>query len=159
MSKVTIYNRLKWWSDSRCISTQKVSVNDWNQVYIELDETYSVLVANGTKGYVLHKLEELIEYVEAKRDADENGVIDAICDSRVFDATELLKEGYDIEKCDNEVLMVVESRTGMWSDKLDKFIKDTSKEAISRRYKPDYVANCKLIVEKTTSLFGFSKGK
>ena len=141
--------RLKDWSDSRGISQQEVSVNDWSAITPVLDTIHSSLKENGVQGYVLNKIEELVEYCEAMRDGDENGAVDAIADSSVFDATELVKMGYDIDKTMNEVLMVVESRTGQWDESLGKFIKDGSPE-----YEPDYVKNCKLIEERTTSLFG-----
>ncbi len=152
------YERLKDWSDSHGISAQEPSECDWNRVGFELQETYDILKEDyGVNGYVLNKLEELIEYAEAKRDDDGNGIVDAICDSRVFDGTELLKMGYDVELCDSEVLKVVESRTGQWAEGIGKFVKDKSPEAQAKWYEPDYVNNCKAKVEKTKSLFGFDK--
>lgn len=135
---------IKSWSDSRGISNQEPSNNDWDSVESELKWVYRKLNNGvGASGYVLNKLEELIEYTVAKRDGDENGWIDAICDSRIFDATELLKEGYSISDCDDEVVKVITSRTGTWDDDIGKFVKDKSPEAQELWYEPNYVKNCK----------------
>lgn len=128
-----VFNRLKEWSDSRGISQQEPDRN----------------------GYIANKVEELGEYAEAKKIGDKNETIDAIADSMVFDATELVKEGFDIELVLNEVLKVVESRTGHWDKINNKFQKDTSTEARVKWYKADYVNNCKAKTERTGSLFGF----
>ena len=128
---MNVFSRLKGWSDSRGISQQIPNRN----------------------GYIANKVEELGEYADAMKLSDENEAIDAIADSMVFDATELVKMGYDIEKVLNEVLLVVESRTGVWDDYNNKFQKDKSPEAQARWYKPDYINNCKSNTNYTGSLF------
>ncbi len=147
-----VLDRIKEWSDSRGISQQEVSQNDWALVEQSLQMTYNYLNFNGVSGYVLHKLEELIEYCEAQSKGDENGIVDAIADSTIFDTTEMVKSGYNIELVLNEVLNVIESRTGKWDDNIQKFVKDKSPEARARWYEPDYVKNCKEPVNKTPSL-------
>jgi len=111
-----IFNRLRAWAISRGIAKQKPDRN----------------------GFVANITEELGEYLEAFKSGDQNGKIDAIADIRVFCATELVKEGYDIEKVDNEVLCVVESRIGAWDETNNKFQKDMSNEAMANWYEPDY---------------------
>jgi len=151
-----IFKRLHNWSDSRGIAQQKVAQANWAMVEYELADTYDVLKDDlDVSGYVLNKMEELIEYTQAMRKGDENEVVDAIADSSVFDATELTKMGYDIELTMNEVLMVVESRKGQWDDGLGKFMKDKSPEAIEKWYEPNYIKNCKLKSPKSyiASLF------
>lgn len=153
MSKVTEIERVIAWSDSRGISKQEPFRGSLRVSTNAIRKTHTQLQHEGVSGYVLNKLEELQEYCEA---TEENDRIDAIGDSMIYDMTEMLKEGYDISKVFNEVLIVIESRTGHWDDKLGKFVKDSSKEALARRYKPDYVKNCK---QKTLpkSLFGHGK--
>ncbi len=152
-----IFERIKEWSDSRGISKQEVSNNDWELVISMVRATYGKLEARGVKGYPLYKLEELEEYAVAMNIGDINGAIDAIADSTIFDTTEMIKYGCDIELTLNEVLNVVESRTGVWNDKIDKFIKDKSPQAQALWYEPDYVKNCKAKVERTGSLFGHDR--
>ena len=147
-----IFQRIKEWSDSRGISKQEVGGCDWVFVVARLSTTYDMFKISGVKGYTLHVIEELIEYAEAMRDGDENGAVDAIADGGIFGSTELVKMGYDIELVTNEVLKVIESRTGKWDDDVGKFIKDDSPQ-----YIPDYIKNCKALVDKTQSLFGFGK--
>lgn len=117
---MNISNRLRAWAISRGIAKQEPNRN--------------AFVANIT--------EELGEYLEAFKKGNQNEIVDAIADIRVFCATELVKMGYDIEKVDNEVLMVIESRVGVWDDVNGKFQKDESKEAIAEWYEPDYMTNC-----------------
>ena len=111
-----IFNRLRAWAISRGIAKQEPNRN--------------AFVANIT--------EELGEYLEAFKSGNQNEIVDAIADIRVFCATELVKMGYDIEKVDNEVLKVVESRTGEWDDINNKFQKDTSPEAKLGWHEPYY---------------------
>lgn len=148
--QVTLIERVTAWSETRGVTKQKPFRGCLEHPKTVLNMTYKNLDELGVSGYLLNKLEELEEYCEA---VEENDRIDAIGDSMIYDMTELLKEGYDIAKVFNEVLMVIESRTGRWNDKLGKFVKDSSPEAISRRYKPDYVGNCKQKV-LSKSLFG-----
>jgi len=119
--KVTIIERVEAWSGTRGITQQKPDRN----------------------GYVTNKVEELGEYAEAMKKNDVNGIIDAIADSMIFDMTELLKMGMDIELVLEEVLCVIESRTGAWSEKDKKFIKNDSPEAKLRWHIPNYIENCK----------------
>jgi len=151
---LNIFTRLKNWSDSRGISQQPVSQNDWEFVLRTLDTQHKMFLESGVKGYVLNALEELVEYAEAMSIGDENGAGDAIGDGAVFGATEMVKMGYDIERTYDEVLKVVESRTGRWDNSIGKFQKDQSPEAKARWYAPDYVKNCKQDKNFTASLFG-----
>lgn len=128
---MNIFKRLKDWSDSRGISQQEPNRN----------------------GYIANKVEELGEYAEAMKKGNENEAVDAIADSMVFDATELVKMGYNIELVLNEVLKVVESRDGKWDVINNKFQKDTSPDAQAKWYEPNYVK----VEDKTPSLFGFGK--
>jgi len=57
----------------------------------------------------------------------------------------LVNDGYDIRLVMDEVLKVLESRTGTWSDEAGKFLKDESLEAKALWYEPDY-SKCKLPV-------------
>ncbi len=147
------FERLKGWSDSRGISQQALPQQDYGLASEVLLEVHSRLQNRGVSGYILNKLEELEEYAIAMHGGHENDVIDAIADSMVFDSTELVKMGYDIEKTTDEVLKVVESRTGKWDESLGKFMKDKSPEAQARWYNPDYIARCKFNTNKTRSLF------
>lgn len=113
---MNIFDRLRAWAISRGIAMQQPDRN----------------------GFVANITEELGEYLEAFKNGDQDGKIDAIADIRVFCATELVKEGYDIEKVDNEVLLVVESRIGEWDETNNKFQKDTSEEAKANWYEPCY---------------------
>ena len=117
---MNIFNRLRAWTISRGIAKQEPNRN--------------AFCANIT--------EELGEYLEAFKRGDENEIIDAIADIRVFCATELVKMGYDIELVDDEVLKVIESRVGEWDEVNNKFQKDTSLEAKLNWYEPVY-KNCK----------------
>ena len=117
---MNIANRLRAWCISRGIAKQEPNRN--------------AFCANIT--------EELGEYLEAFKIGNKNDVIDAIADIRVFCATELTKMGYDIDKVDNEVLLVIESRIGEWDDTNNKFQKDMSKEAVSQWHIADY-SKCK----------------
>lgn len=137
-----VNRRIRKWANERKISEQKPNNNSWKFLITLLSVSFYLMRVFGTKGYPMHKIEELIEYCEAKRDGDENGVIDSIADSRIFDANELIKEGMSITDVDEEVLKVIESRTGKWDDKQGKFIKDKSDEARARWYEPDYINNC-----------------
>ena len=150
---MNVFSRLKGWSDSRGISQQPVSQNDWQTVRDSLEIQHKLLKLTGVKGYVLNALEELVEYADAMLVGDENGAVDAILDGGVFGATELVKMRYDIEKSYDEVLKVVESRTGRWDDAIGKFQKDKSPEAVARWYQPNYIENCKLSTNYTGSLF------
>ena len=118
---MTISDRLRAWSISRGIAKQEPNRN--------------AFVANIT--------EELGEYLEAFKKGDEDEVVDAIADIRVFCATELVKMGYNIDKVDEEVLQVIESRTGEWNEEMGKFIKDQSEEAKANWYEPDYINKCR----------------
>jgi len=140
---MSVNRRIKIWADTRGISDQQPSECDWDKTHDYLNILHDKLKINGVSGYVLNKVEELAEYAEAKLNNDENGIVDAICDSRIFDATELVKMNYCVDDCDDEVLKVIESRTGEWSDSLGKFMKDLSPEAVSKWYEPNYVKNCK----------------
>jgi hypothetical protein len=148
--KMNIFNRLKDWADSRGISKQDVSQNDWVKVRNELLTLHLSFKNMGVKGYVLNIVEELTEYSEAMLNDDINEVVDAICDVEVFSATELVKMGFDIEKSYNEVLKIIESRTGRWDDNLGKFVKDYKPETW---YNADYVKNCKAYIDKTGNIF------
>ena len=152
MSKQT-FDRIKIWSRNKGISQQKVVVNDWGLTVDLLNGQHELFKTLKISGYVLNKIEELTEYAEAMRVGDVNEAVDAICDSTIFDMTELDKMGFDNESCVDEVLNVVESRTGSWDDKLGKFVKDKSPEAKSRWYKHDYVNRCTLKEDTTGSLF------
>jgi hypothetical protein len=55
--------------------------------------------------------------------------------------------GYDILCVMNEVMLVLESRTGEWNDELGKFIKDESDEAKAKWYEPDY-SKCKGVIDE-----------
>ncbi len=149
-----IFKRLKDWSDSRGISAQKVTENDWGYVEDFLKSGHTHLKNRKIGGYVLNKIEELEEYSEAMKRGNINDAVDAIADSMVFDSTELSKMDFDNELVMDEVLKVVESRTGQWDDEMGKFMKDKSPEAQAKWYEPNYVKNCKLPVDKTRSLFG-----
>ena len=153
-----IFDRLKSWSDSRGITSQELP-NDinWSTQHTNLSIFYEMMKNKGVTGYVLNKLEELVEYAEAMSNHDLDGAIDAIADSSVFDATELCKMGLEPELVMNEVLMVVESRTGKWDDELGKFVKDKSPEAQAKWYTPKYLGKCETKVCRTPSLFGFDK--
>ena len=118
---MTISDRLRAWSISRGIAKQEPNRN--------------AFVANIT--------EELGEYLEAFKKGNEDEVVDAIADIRVFCATELVKMGYNIDRVDEEVLQVIESRTGEWNEEMGKFIKDTSEEAKAGWYEPFYTASAK----------------
>ncbi len=148
-----IFSRLKSWSDSRGISQQPVSQNEWSYLKDLLESTHTHLKYRNVQGYVLNKIEELQEYADAMYKNNENDAIDAIADSSVFDLTELVKMGYDIELVMDEVLKVIESRTGVWDENLGKFQKDKSPEAQARWYTPNYIKNSKLPINNTGSLF------
>ena len=150
---MNVFNRLKGWSDSRGISQQKIPKQDFGLVSEVLLETHSRLHNRGISGYVLNKLEELQEYAEAMHSGYENDAVDAVADSAVYDATEMVKMGYSIEKTLAEALLVIESRTGEWDDSLGKFAKDKSPEAKAKWYTPDYITNCKLPTNVTGNLF------
>ena len=152
MSKQT-FDRIKVWSRTRGISQQKVATNNWIVTVDLLKGQHELFKSLKISGYVLNKIEELTEYAEAMRVGDMNEAVDAICDSTIFDMTELDKMGFDNEPCIDEALKVVESRTGSWDDKLGKFVKDTSPEAKARWYKHDYVNRCTLKEDSTGSLF------
>ena len=154
---MNIFSRINSWSDSRGISCQAPSENDWEFVRQDLYDLHEHFSNSGVSGYVLNVIEELTEYAHAKASNDENGVIDAIADNIIFANTELLKEKYEPQLVANEVLMVVESRTGSWCDTQGKFIKDKSPDAQARWYEPNYVGKCKRVVNKTKSLFGFDR--
>lgn len=143
---MNIFNRWKEWSDSRGITAQEVGgANDWTEVSNDIDKLHArVIKHHNCSGYVVSKLEELAEYADGKITCDEDEIVDAIADSMTYDATELCKMGYDIEKVLNEVLKVVESRVGKWNNELGKFDKDKSPEAKANWYRPDYVNNCKV---------------
>lgn len=128
---LNVFERWRDWADNRGISKQTPDRN----------------------GYIANKVEELGEYAEAMKKNDENEAIDAIADSMTFDATELVKMGYDIERVIAEVLLVIESRTGKWDELNNKFQKDMSAEAVAKWYIPDYVKNCKAKTNYTGSLF------
>lgn len=117
---MNIFSRLRAWSNERGITKQQPDRN----------------------GFCSNITEELGEYLDAFKNSDVDGVVDAIADIRVFCATELVKMGYDIEKVDNEVLLVVESRIGEWDETNNKFQKNMSKEAKANWYTPEY-NNCK----------------
>lgn len=57
--------------------------------------------------------------------------------------TQMIAMGYDHRKVFDEVLKVIESRVGAWSDVHGKWMKDTSPEAQAHWYTPDY-SKCKL---------------
>jgi hypothetical protein len=151
------YTRLKAWSDSRGITEQEIAIDGivWSNVATQVNKLHNELASQGVSGYILNKLEELEEYCDGMVLEEENSYVDAIADSMVFDATELCKMGYNVELVVDEVLKVVESRTGAWDDKLGKFVKDKSPEAMRRWYEPNYVKNCKCTNPKTyiSSLF------
>lgn len=149
-----IFPRVKTWSDTRGISLQKPILNlNWQLIDDRLCVIHQVMQDDDISGYVLNKLEELQEYSEANLDGMVNDRIDAIADSVVFDMTEMLKEGLDPKLVMDEVLKVIESRTGSWDEGLGKFVKDKSTVARSKWYKPDYINNCKLPIERTGCLF------
>lgn len=113
---MNVFNRLRAWAISRGISEQQPDRN----------------------GFVANITEELGEYLDAFKNSDEDGIVDAIADIRVFCATELVKMGYDIEMVDSEVTKVIESRIGEWDETNNKFQKDTSEEAKANWYEPCY---------------------
>ncbi|HAA1585827.1 TPA_asm: hypothetical protein GD700_07550 [Campylobacter jejuni] len=51
--------------------------------------------------------------------------------------------GFDFYKCMLEKIKEIESRTGFYDERLNKFIKDTSDEAKAKWYKADY-ESCRL---------------
>ena len=73
---MNIFHRLRAWTISRGIAAQEPNRN--------------AFCANIT--------EELGEYLEAFKSGNQNEVIDAIADIRVFCATELVKMGYEHRK-------------------------------------------------------------
>ena len=149
---MNIVERIKNWSNSRGVSNQKIPNNDWVVAYNVLAKTHVELKTANVSGYLLNKVEEAIEYAEAMRDNDENGAVDAIADSTIYDLTELVKMGYDIKLTLNEVLLIIESRTGEWCYELGKFVKDKSPKAKARWYHANYVKNCKANKHKTQPL-------
>ncbi len=114
------FNRLRTWAVDRGIADQQPDRN----------------------GFVANITEELGEYLEAFKKGNVNDVVDAIADIRVFCATELVKMGYDIEKVEDEVLCVIESRTGSWDATNNKFQKDMSTKATSNWHFANY-KDCK----------------
>ena len=90
------------------------------------------------KSYVCNITEELGELLDGYKKNDENEIVDAIADIMIFSMTELVKKEYDIEKVLDEVLKVIESRKGEWSDKHGKWMKDKSPEAQKLWYSPRY---------------------
>ena len=69
--------------------------------------------------------------------------IDWRCDCIVFLINSLTQDGYDAEKCLNETLLEIKSRTGHYDESIGKFVKDTSDEAKAKWYKANY-DSCKL---------------
>ena len=51
---------------------------------------------------------------------------------------EALKLGYDFYKCMLETIKEISSRTGYYNEDMHKFVKDKSKEAVKKWYKPNY---------------------
>ena len=85
--------------------------------------------------------EELNIDVITYDEPDEFDEIDALCDIQVFAGGDILKLGYDNEKCLSEVAKEINSRSGEIVN--GKFQKYTTTEAKDKWYKADFTG-CKL---------------
>lgn len=89
-------------------------------------------------GFISNIVEELSELKTATKNKDWGEQVDAIDDIVVFCLTELPKYGVDPKKALKETFKEINSRTGEWSEELQKWQKYTTDEAKALWYKADY---------------------
>ena len=82
-----------------------------------------------------HISEELSELLRSSTDDEK---VDALCDIVVFATGALWKLGYEPTEAMNQTLLEIESRSGSFDQDIGKWVKDTSPEAMTLRYKADY---------------------
>ena len=90
------------------------------------------------QSYIKNIVEELGELIEADKQDDTAGVIDAMCDIIVFSVTEMVKLNINPEAALEETVKEISSRTGAWNQSKGKWVKDTTDEAKARWYTADY---------------------
>lgn len=82
------------------------------------------------------------EITEGIRDKSENQSVDWRCDCIVFLINSLEQDGYDAEKCMDETIKEISSRTGAYNPETKKWEKFKTKEAMALWYKANY-SKCK----------------
>ncbi|NOQ31130.1 MAG: hypothetical protein GQ570_08420 [Helicobacteraceae bacterium] len=105
-----------------------------NRFVTIIEETVEGIIDN------VHLELEVAKDVTYSKPTDED-VIDALCDIQVFAGGDVLKVGYDNEKCLAEVAKEINSREGTIIE--GKFQKDKTPEAMAKWLKADFT-NCKL---------------
>lgn len=91
-----------------------------------------------TNGYISNIVEELAELKEADKTNDANGKVDALFDVLVFTVTEISKIAHDPDYICTEGLKEISSRAGAWDERLQKWQKFKTPEAMANWYKADY---------------------
>jgi len=91
-----------------------------------------------TNGFIANIVEELAELLEANKQDDWQGKVDAINDIMVFCMTELPKYKVDPERSLEETYKEINSRTGAWSDDHQKWMKLKTPEAKALWYTAVY---------------------
>ncbi len=117
----TIGKKLQGWAKDRNIQEQDVSRN----------------------GFCANITEELGEWLKAHDDDIQHEKIDSLADIVVFSMTEMIKMGFDPDLVLDETFKEIDSRTGEWSEDIQKWVKYKSPEARSKWVKADYL-KCRL---------------
>jgi len=94
-------------------------------------------------GLVANVTEELGEWLQACDQDDAHEKIDSLADISVFVQVEMAKMGYHPDKVLEETYKEINSRTGAWSEKDQKWKKFKTPEAVAKWVKADY-SKCKI---------------
>ena len=144
---MTIFEKLRKWAEERLIDKVPFDkVGHTQNIIEELTEMWSL--PKGEQRKVAKELTEVIHSYYKDGEPSEEDIVDALTDQIVFCSTSLVQLGYDVEKVLNEVHKEINSRTGGYSEKEKKWIKDETKKHLW--YKADF-SKCKYQEDTHTS--------
>ena len=135
------------WQKVRKLDQKKYDL--WESVYYQMEELYEMIGFQSDEAKSLAKDNVKVIQEQAKESnlilpPPAAVIIDALLDKKVFGVGDIMKLGYDVEKCEQECLKEISSRQGAWSDEKGKWIKDPNQDP-STLYVADY-DSCKIVV-------------